>query len=154
MSYTIDSAHWGDTARDTAVIVTKEAGHLFLSARDHPEEWAALIAWNVDNPVADVPAAPDLVPAVISDRQFYQQLAVMGLITQSEALAAVKVGTVPATLQGFIDALPSDQQFAAEMHVAGAVAFRRDHPLTAALAAVMGWTSDQVDQLWIAAAQL
>ncbi|HLQ94210.1 MAG TPA: hypothetical protein VK148_29670 [Xanthobacteraceae bacterium] len=93
-------------------------------------------------------------PEIISDRQFYQQLAVLGLISQDDALAAVKIGAVPATLKKLIDALPTDQQFAAEMHVAGAVEFRRDHPLTAALAVGMGWTSDQVDQLWIAAAQL
>lgn len=94
------------------------------------------------------------VPAVISDRQFYQQLAVVGLITRDEALAAVKVGTVPKTLQTLVDGLPVDQQFAAEMHVAGGIEFRRNHPLTNALAGGMGWTSGQVDQLWRDAAAL
>ena len=38
------------------------------------------------------------VPAIISDRQFYQNLAVRGVITQAEALAAVGPGTIPPAM--------------------------------------------------------
>ena len=43
------------------------------------------------------PTAP--VPDIISDRQFFQQLAILGLINEAEALAAVGPGTMPATLR-------------------------------------------------------
>ena len=66
----------------------------------------------------------------------------------------MKIGDIPAALQGFIDTLPDDQKFDAEMHVSGAVTFHREHPLVAALAAGMNWPSEQVDRLWRQAATL
>jgi hypothetical protein len=51
---------------------------------------------------------------LLADRQFFQQLAIAGTITQDEALAAVKVGTIPPALAGFVDAIKvPDQKFAA-----------------------------------------
>lgn len=94
------------------------------------------------------------VPEEISDRQFFQQLALMQVITQEEALNAVKTGAIPAMLATYIDTLPNDTQFPAKMLVSGAVTFRRHHPMTLALAAGMGWTNDQVDDLWRAASIL
>jgi hypothetical protein len=105
---------------------------------------------------ATPPAPPLLVPPVISDRQFFQQLALMDppVITQQEALDAVRTGAIPAQLQAFIDTLPQPLKFAAEMSVSGSVAFHRDHPHVAMLAAGMGWTDEQVDDLWRQAAAL
>ena len=97
---------------------------------------------------------PVSVPQVISDRQFYQQLAVLGLITQAEALAAVKTGDIPATLQGLIVSLPVEQRFSAEMLLSGAVQFQRNHPLTLIFGLAMGWTDEELDTLWIAASRL
>lgn len=99
------------------------------------------------------PQAP-LVPDAISDRQFFQQLAIMGLITTGDAIAAVATGTIPASLAAFIGTLPGDQQFAANMMLAGATQFNRSHPMTLALAQGMGWTTAQLDMLWTAAAAL
>lgn len=99
------------------------------------------------------PPAP-LVPVAISDRQFFQQLAVMGAITQDEAIAAVATGTIPATLDGFVATLPQEQQFAARMLLKGATVFERNHPMTQLLAQGMGWTAEQLDALWTAAAVL
>lgn len=104
--------------------------------------------------VTNPPPSPHPVPEVISDRQFFQQLAIDGLITQAEALAAVKVGTVPAAMQTFINALPADQQFNANMVLAGATEFRRSNQLVSTFGAAQGMTSDQIDALWIAAAAL
>lgn len=98
------------------------------------------------------PPAP--LPATISDRQFFQQLAIAGAISQAEALAAVKTGDIPANLQKVIDALPPDDKFNAEMLLSGATVFDRAHPMTGALGAAMGWKADQVDALWRAAAAL
>lgn len=97
---------------------------------------------------------PVVVPEQISDRQFFQQMAAQGVITQADALAAVKTGTVPAALQSLINALPADQQFGATMIVSGATIFNRHHPLTVAIGTAYGWTSSQMDAFWIAAAAL
>lgn len=90
----------------------------------------------------------------ISDRQFYQQAAVEGYITQAEALAAVQTGTIPAVLQALVATLPADQQFGANMILAGATQFNRLHPLTVAFMTARGMTSDDGDTFWRAAGQL
>lgn len=90
----------------------------------------------------------------ISDRQFFQQLAVQGVITQDEALAAVKTGSIPAALQGLINSLPADQQFGATMIVAGATTFQRNHPMTVAIGAAYGWNAAQIDAFFRLAAAL
>src|SRR6185369_8409464 len=91
------------------------------------------------------------VPGVISDRQFYQQLAVMALITEEDALAAVMVGAIPAQLAALVDAMPAQAQFPARMLLSGAVQFQRHHPLTEALGLAFGYTGEQLDDLWRAA---
>ena len=96
---------------------------------------------------------PD-VPAVISDRQFFQQLAIVGTITQAEALAAVKTGAIPAILSGFLAALPEADRFAAEMLLSGATEFYRAHPLTVSVGTAQGMTAEQIDAFFIAAAAL
>lgn len=102
--------------------------------------------------VEDVPA---YVPQSISDRQFAHVLALQGLISQDEALAWVKTGDVPAALQALVDKIPDPTiKFSAQMLLAGATVFERDHPMTAQLAAGLGMSSEQVDDLWRAAAAL
>lgn len=105
--------------------------------------------WDGANFVA--PAAP--VPASISRRQFYEQLARADLISTAEALAAVKVGAIPAALQLIVDALPdAGDRFALEMLLAGAAAFERNHPFVATIAAARGMSSAEVDAFFRAAA--
>ncbi|MBP1091948.1 hypothetical protein [Bradyrhizobium diazoefficiens] len=118
-------------------------------------DWRAYQDWlsagNVPEPHIEPPPP---VPDLISDRQFFQQLAIQGVITQADALAAVKTGEIPAALQTLIDAMPQDQRFGATMIVAGATAFQRNHPLTLAIGQAYGWSSAQIDDLWRAAVQL
>jgi hypothetical protein len=90
----------------------------------------------------------------LSRRQFYQQLAKAGTITQAEALAAVRTGAVPAALGAFITSLPAEQQFDAEMILSGADEFRRDHPYVNAIAAAQGMDEAQVDAFFTAAGAL
>lgn len=106
------------------------------------------------NEVQAFVSPPPAVPSSISDRQFAQQLAVVGLITQTEALAWVSTGTIPASFDAFIGALPADAQFGARMLLKGATIFERSHPLTAAFGAAQGMSADQIDDLWRAAAAL
>lgn len=101
------------------------------------------------------PPPPPPVPQFISDRQFFQQAAITGLITQDEALAAVQTGTVPAVLMTVINGLSDEmQQFAAKMIISGATQFDRNNPLTLSVGAALGWTSEQIDAFFIAAAAL
>lgn len=97
---------------------------------------------------------PPPVPASISDRQFFQQLAIVGLITQADALAAVRTGTVPTKLQSLLGALPTEGQFSAEMLLCGATVFERAHPLTVQLGHAQGMDDAQLDDFFRAAAAL
>ncbi|ESZ63517.1 hypothetical protein X728_09220 [Mesorhizobium sp. L103C120A0] len=90
----------------------------------------------------------------MSDRQFFQGLAVAGVITNAEALAAVKTGAIPSGMMSLIAGLPEDSRFGAEMLLSGATEFKRTHPLTSAFGAGFGWTESQIDNFWIAASIL
>jgi hypothetical protein len=107
-------------------------------------------AW--DGTVLSEPPLP--VPDEISRRQFFQQMAVAGLISQAEAIAAVKSGEIPAALLAFVGSLPAEEQFAAQMLIIGATTFHRSHPLVDAFGALQGLSSAQVDDLWRAAAAI
>jgi len=93
-------------------------------------------------------------PNEISDRQFFQQLAVMGLITEEEAEAAVSAGTLPSTMNAFIDELPVEERFPARMKLKGATRFFRSDPLVETFGEMEGMTSDQIDNLWRSASLL
>lgn len=146
------------SANETDTIVAKiEDGieHLFLVEADGPMQ-QEYQAW-LDEGNTLAPYEPPLPqpPEMISDRQFFQQAAIAGLITQAEALSAVQTGAIPAVLQSVVDSITDPgQQFAATMMLSGATIFERNHPLTEAVGAYLGWTSAQVDQFFIAAAQL
>lgn len=90
----------------------------------------------------------------ISDRQFFQALALNDLITQEEAEAAVATGTIPAAMAALVDQLPLEQQFPARMLLKGETTFRSDHPLTTVLAGLYNWTPEQMVSLFDAAARL
>lgn len=119
--------------------------------RDYLEYKIWLDAGNVPDPIQPDPI---VVPQVISDRQFFQQLATTGICTQQEALDAVKTGAIPAALAAIVNQMPAQQQFAANMIISGATSFERMHPMTVAIGTAYGWSSEQVDQFFIAAYQL
>lgn len=91
---------------------------------------------------------PPPVPPVISDRQFFQGLAINGTITQQEALDAVMTGTIPAALETFVTQMPAEDQFPARMLLSGAIEFHRDHPLVSAVGAAFAWTDTDIDDFW------
>lgn len=102
---------------------------------------------------AYVPPPPP-IPSEISDRQFFMELAIRGLISTTEAEDAVAIGAIPASLLALIGQLPVEQQFPARMFLKGATRFERDHPMTNAIGAMYGLNSAQIDDLWRDAAQL
>ena len=94
------------------------------------------------------------VPTEISDRQFFQQMAIEGRITQAEALDAVGSGVIPAAMDTLVEQLPANQRFAARMLIRGATTFRRDHSVTELIGQLYGMSAEQIDTTWRAAAKL
>lgn len=101
----------------------------------------------------DPPASP-AIPETISDRQFFQGLALKSKITNQEALDAVKTGTVPAILQNAISTMTGGDAFNAEMLLAGATQFNRSHPLTNQLGQALGYAPTDLDDFWTFASDL
>lgn len=94
-------------------------------------------------------------PGTISDRQFFQGLALQSFITEAEALEAVKTGVLPAALETIVAGIADPAaQFAARMILSGATMFERDHPLVASVGAALGLNEAQIDALFVAAAGL
>lgn len=98
-----------------------------------------------------VPTSPPIPP--ITRWRFFQQLAVQGIISQDEALAAMG-GTIPAPLLALIEQLPSEQKFPAKMLVIGATEFERQHHLTIAIGAAFGMDAAEIDAFFVAAGTL
>jgi hypothetical protein len=119
-----------------------------------PPEGLMLMLAGEDDEITPQPPAPLPVPKSISDRQFFQQLAVIEIITEDEAIDAVAIGAVPSALQDFISNLPPTDRFPAKMIIKGATEFRRDHPLTAAIGGYNGMTEVDIDDFFRAASQL
>lgn len=96
------------------------------------------------------------IPRAISRRQFFQVLAVRGLITRVEAIAALTYGVIPQALQDLIDlfAVDEDLEFDAKMLIIGAQEFERSNWIVDAIGSIWGMDSDQISQLWIDAYRL
>ncbi len=121
-----------------------------LSNRDWDEYQIWLSEGNEPEPVL-VPPTP--VPQSISDRQFFQQLSIFGIISEDEALASNR-GIIPAPMLAIIDQMPADQQFSAKMIISGATVYNRNDPLTIGIGTAYGWTSEQIDDFFRAASAL
>ena len=135
------------SGRETAVIDDEFVIRDFAPGADY--------IWQ-DGGWVHVPGEPpqEPVPQAISDRQFFQQLAVMGLISEEEAIAAVSTGTLPPAMAAFVGQLPSDERFAARMALQGATTFLRSNALVGTFGAMQGMTPEEIDNLWRAAALL
>ncbi|KAB2689650.1 hypothetical protein [Brucella tritici] len=98
---------------------------------------------------SDWVSRPASIPKEISRRQFFQQLAVMEIISKEDAKSAMQTGTIPQPLQAIIDQLPTDDdKFNAEMLVIGADTFDRTHPLAETVRISLGWTDEQKADFW------
>jgi hypothetical protein len=124
---------------DNAIPIGKvsTASHIVVESGKAIRKWT----------LADAPPPP--VPETISDRQFAQVLAIDGLITQAEALAWVKGGTVPASIQSVVDGIAdASAKFGAQMLLSGATSFNRSHPMVTQLGTSLGMTPAQIDDIW------
>lgn len=108
-------------------------GQLELPDNTLEEVWAAKLA------VYAKPPPPKIIAAV-TPRQMRSALLLMG-ITESMILTA-------------INSLPSPNKDLALIAWEYSTAFERNNSLTALVAADLGWSSDQLDQLWYFAVTL
>lgn len=106
-----------------------------------------------DNPEVVAFLNPPPPIPVISRRQFFQQAAIVGIITEAEALAAVTTGAFPASVSAFINALPADQQFGAKM-LFSVNEFERSTPLANAFGVSIGMSPGQIDTFFENASKL
>lgn len=146
-----EAGHPGEIAaiqRVTGAIV--EGDQSLAGARIDPA-WAgseAMLSVSVVEP------APEPVPASISDRQFAHQLAILGTITQVEALAWAARGDLPDAMNIAIEGLPPAERFSARMLLSSATGYERSHPLVPVLAVLLGYDEADLDDLWRAAGLL
>jgi hypothetical protein len=107
--------------------------------------------------------SPEPVPAIISDRQFAQALALAGTITEAEALAWAARGELPDAMEDALEQIPDagGQRFAARMMLAAATTYERHLPLTEQLGALLTnpatgepYDAAALDALWTRAAAL
>ena len=142
-------AQWDDA--EQTMIRVERAGRIYF-VPDDPDNIDRQALDGVE--IAPYAPPPPPVPVEISDRQFFQALAIVGLISQADALAAVMTGALPPAFEAFVAALPAGEQFGARMALSGATIFRRDHPLTAAFGAASGKSPAEIDELFRLAASL
>jgi hypothetical protein len=133
--------HWGDVASPW-VPVPEDVFAGFIAGPDN--------TWLPPEPHS----VEEALPFEVSDRQFFQQLAVDGIITEEEALLAVGPGTIPSAMLSLIQQLPSDMRFDAKMKVTGATRFEPLNSLSLTIQQLFGWDEAQAKQFWIAASKL
>lgn len=104
--------------------------------------------------IVELTTVPAIDSISISDRQFFQQLAIEGEITEDEAEAAVATGTIPETLMALVEMLPAEKQFGARMMLKGATTIESDHAMTTLIAQLYGWTEEKMMAFFNAAKML
>jgi len=115
--------------------------------------WEELMG--LTNNGADIEPYVEPAPPVptISRRQFFQQAAIAGIISETEALAAVTTGALPSSILAFISTLPAGQQFGAKM-LFSVSEFVRSSPMANAFGQTLGMTPEQIDAFFLAASEL
>ena len=94
------------------------------------------------------------VPVSVTRRQYYMEGAAMGWFTQAQALALIQTGTLPPSIVSYVNSLPANQQFAAQMYLIGETTYYRNNALLNAMATAGGISQATMDAVFIAAALL
>lgn len=146
----------GAPAVGQVAAIERETGHIvagdaaFAGARLDLSWAGGAAVLTLDGPEPE----PEPVPTSISDRQFAQQLAVLGAISEAEAEAWAARGELPAAIEAAVAALPETDRFAARMLLSAATSYQRAHPLVPAIGGLLGYDAAAIDDIWRAAALL
>lgn len=108
-------------------------GELELPDNTSEEVWASKLSVYAKAP--EVAKMPDLTP-----RQARQALVLLGYSLQQ--------------VEDALDALPEPHKSLAKIEWEYSVAFQRSNPLIAQVAQLLGWSSEQLDQMWVFAKSL
>lgn len=150
MTYTLTSAASASDAQP----VSRDADGAVIPNDPSNSDYRAYLAWLSAGNTPSPYVAPVAPPARVTDKQFFQAAAQLGIITEAEAETFMANGTFPAALAAALTTLPAGEQFAAKMAILGARNFIRDDPFVIALSTAMSQTSAQVDTLFALAATL
>ena len=101
-----------------------------------------------------IPIPGGIAPRTISRRQFFQYLAVIHIISEEEALAAVSLGVIPPPLMAIIGMMPEQVRFAARMLVISAQEFDVDNQMAETVRLALGWSEDQKFDFWKKASEI
>jgi hypothetical protein len=127
-------------------------GHIaFFDYENEPQEWKIVeIAAPVDpeTPPNEEPVSYTIGP--ISKRQFWQEIAMIGWISKTEALAFMQTGALPEAFEAALATLDFDTQWAARMALA-ANEYERNDAFVGFFEQLFDKTDEQVDAVWISA---
>jgi len=99
-------------------------------------------------PPPEPPPPPPPPPITLTARQLFAALALTGMITEAEALAAGRTGEVLAAVEAVFATLPAQDAFLARLTWATMRDVPRNHPLIGAMIAADVATDEQVDALF------
>lgn len=139
---------------DGSFVVERNGWPYHVTADDPLFPDVAAAAEGVDLPPEPQPEPPPPAPIVLTNRQLFAALALAGLITTDEALAAGRTGEVPAAIEAVFASLPEQDAFLARLTWATMREVPRDHPLIAAMVAAQLATPQQVDALFALGASI
>lgn len=143
--------NWGTSIDPPNPIRLPNGDHVHAPALNTDYSGYMLTEWVMQSP----PPPPPAVPEIITRRQCALQLLAMQTITPEEALAMTKSADLPAAVAAVFDSavqngsMTADQRILAEIDFAAANYYRSN-----SLLSLMGLTEEQIDQFFIAAAQL
>jgi hypothetical protein len=105
-------------------------------------------------PYEPAPEPMPPAPIVLTNRQLFIALNLTGFITEAEALAAARMGAVPAAIDTIFAELPDQDAFAARVTWATMREVSRNHPLISTMIAASLATSEQVDAIFTLGASI
>jgi hypothetical protein len=120
--------------------------------REYGEPFEGLVGdvWVIRT--ADPATLPPSVPESVTRRQAALELHALQYITLQEALYMVKTAGVPLVIAAIFDTLVSDGSWTVEQRTLAEIDFAADNYYrTNNLLALMGLTSEQIDQFFISA---
>jgi hypothetical protein len=103
---------------------------------------------------AALPPATSPALIILTNRQLFIALALAGFISEAEALAAARMGTVPAAIEAVFTELPSQDAFAARVTWATMREIPRNHSLITAMIGAGLATGEDVDGIFTLGASI